>query len=153
MEDQLKHQLQIDPQENTLEYINNMQAAHGGKFIIMLDGFAELILKKEDKNRLFDNIINLICSLEDFKNIKLMMSLRSTTWMRFYERIRHSSFLKSKWFPGNYFNLHELSNVPPLTEKEVDIIISKINYLDNKEINPRLKAQLKFPLHIQLYIS
>lgn len=151
MEDLLKLQLQLDPAENTLEYINNIQAAHGGKFIIMLDGFAELILNKEDKNRLFDNIINLICSLEDYKNIKLMMSLRSTTWMRFYERIRHSSFLKSKWFPGNYFNLHELSNVPPLTEKEVDVIISKINYLDNKEINPRLKAHLKFPLHIQLY--
>ncbi|WP_158798322.1 hypothetical protein [Pedobacter sp. L105] len=151
LEEQLKIQLQIDPKENTLEYINTLQSIHGGKFIIIIDGFAELVLRKEEKTLLFDNIINLICSLEDYKNIKLILSMRSTTWTRFYERMRHSSFLKSKWFPGNYFNLHELSNVPPLSEKEVDIIISRINYLDKKEINPRLKSQLKFPFHIQLY--
>lgn len=151
LEEQLKIQLEIDPKENALQYINSVQSAHSGKFIIVIDGFAELVLKKEEKTLLFDNIINLICSLEDYKNIKLVMSMRSTTWTRFYERMRHSAFLKSKWFPGNYFNLHELSNVPPLSEKEVDIIISKINYLDQKEINPRLKSQLKFPFHIQLY--
>jgi hypothetical protein len=151
LEEQLKLLLQIDSNENVLSYINRLQGIHGGKFIIIIDGFAELVLKKEDKTILYDSIINLICSLEDCRNIKLIMSMRSTTWTRFYDRMRHSSFLKAKWFPGNYFNLHELSNVPPLSEKEVDIIISKINYLDKKEINPRLRAQLKFPFHIQLY--
>ncbi|SEA87133.1 NACHT domain-containing protein [Pedobacter hartonius] len=151
LEEQLKLHLQIDTSENVLNYINRIQGTHGGKFFVIIDGFAELILKKEDKTILYDNIINLICSLEDFRNIKLVMAMRSTTWTRFYDRMRHSSFLKAKWFPGNYFNLHELSNVPPLSEKEVEIIISKINYLDKKEINPRLKAQLKFPFHIQLY--
>jgi len=151
LEEQLKQQLNIGPNENALEYINEVQNINNGKFIIIIDAFGELVLKKEDKNLLFDSIINLICSLEDFKNIKLIMSMRSTSWTRFYDRIRHSSFMKSKWFPGNYFNLHELSNVPPLSEKEVEIIISKINYLDNKEVNPRLKSQLKFPFHIQLY--
>lgn len=151
LEEQLRTQLQIEDKENILEYINTVQSIHGGKFVIMIDGFAELIIKKEDKNILFDSIINLICSLEDCKNIKLMMSMRSTTWTRFYDRMRHSSFLKSTWFPGGNFNLQELSNVPTLSEREVDIIITKINYLDTKQINPRLKAQLKFPFHIQLY--
>jgi len=151
LEEQLKLHLQIDTSENILSYINRVQGTHGGKFFIIIDGFAELVLKREDKTILYDSIINLICSLEDFRNIKLVMAMRSTTWTRFYDRMRHSSFLKTKWFPGNYFNLHELSNVPALSEKEVEIIISKINYLDKKEINPRLKAQLKFPFHIQLY--
>lgn len=151
LEDVLKEQLQVPGKENVLDYINRIQSAHGGKFIIIIDGFAEFVLSKEEKNILFDNVINLICSLEDYKSIKLVMSMRSTMWTRFYDRMRHSSFLKTKWFAGNYFNLNELSNVPPLSEKEVDIIISKINYLDNKEINPRLKTQLKFPFHIQLY--
>jgi hypothetical protein len=151
LDEQLRSQLQIDTKENVLDYINKVQNGHGNKFMIIIDGFAEFVLSREDKNLLFDNIINFICSLEDYKNIKLMLSMRSTMWTRFYDRMRHSSFLKSKWFPGNYFNLNELSNVPPLSEKEVDIIISKINYVDNKEINPRLKSQLKFPFHIQLY--
>jgi len=151
IEEQLKTHLQLDIQESALTHIDNLQEKHGGKFLLIIDGFADLILNKEDKNILYDNLINLICSLEDCKNIKLMLSLRSTSWIRFFDRMRHSSFLKAKWFPGNYFNLHELSNVPPLSEKEVDTIMSKINYLDNKEINPRLKSQLKFPFHIQLY--
>jgi len=151
LEEQLKVQLNIGANENVLEYINEIQKLNNGKFIIIIDAFGELVLKREEKNLLFDSIINLICSLEDYKNIKLIMSMRSTSWTRFYDRIRHSSYMKSKWFPGNYFNLHELSNVPPLSEKEVEIIISKINYLDKKEINPRLKSQLKFPFHIQLY--
>lgn len=151
LEEQLKLHLQIETNENVLQYIDRLQGAHGGKFFIIIDGFAELVLKKEDKTTLYDSIINLICSLEDCQHIKLIMAMRSTTWTRFYDRMRHSSFLKNKWFPGNYFNLHELSNVPPLSEKEVEIIISKINYLDHKEVNPRLKAQLKFPFHIQLY--
>ncbi|CAM4131593.1 hypothetical protein SAMN06265348_103120 [Pedobacter westerhofensis] len=151
IEEKLKLQMQIETDENVLQYINHIQARNDGKFFLVIDGFSELMMKKEDKTILYDSIINLICSLEDCRNIKLVMSMRSTTWTRFYDRMRHSSFLKAKWFPGNYFNLHELSNVPPLSEKEVEIIISKINYLDKKEINPRLKAQLKFPFHIQLY--
>lgn len=151
IEEQLREQLQITSKESVLDYINNVQAIRGGKFVIIIDSFSELILKKEEKNILFDSIINLVCSLEDCKHVKLMMSMRSTTWTRFYDRMRHSSFLKSSWFAGNHFNLQELSNVPPLTEKEVGIIISKIDYLDDKQINPRLKAQLKFPFHIQLY--
>jgi len=151
IEEQLRSQLQIGANENVLDYINKLQIQRGSKFIIIIDGFGELVLKKEDKNILFDSLINLICSLEEYKNIKLILSMRSTSWIRFYDRVRHSSYMKSKWFCGNYFNLNELSNVPPLSEKEVDIIVSKINYLDNKEINPRLKNQLKFPFHIQLY--
>ncbi|WP_448636407.1 hypothetical protein [Pedobacter panaciterrae] len=77
--------------------------------------------------------------------------MRSTTWIKFYDRIRHSAYLKTKWFPGNYFNVNDVSNVPPLTEKEVDLILTKINKIDPKGINSKLKAQLKFPFHIQLY--
>jgi hypothetical protein len=151
MEEQLRIKLNIEPNVNVLEYINEMQTINNGKFIIIIDAFGEMVLKKEEKNLLFDSIVNLICSLEDYKNIKLILSMRSTSWIRFYERIRHSSFIKSKWFPGNYFNLHELSNVPPLSEKEVETIVANINHLGNTEVNPRLKSQLKFPFHIQLY--
>lgn len=152
LEDQLKVQLKIDPKENTLDYINRAQAAQGGKFIIIIDAFGELMLKKDEKGLLYDNIVNFICSLEDYKNIKLVLSMRSTAWTRFYNRVRHSSYMKSKWFSGNYFNLNDLSNVPPLSEKEVDTIISRINSTGKyREIGPKLKAQLKFPFHIQLY--
>lgn len=150
-EDQLKMQLGIQHKESLLEHIQENYSQTGKKFIIVLDGFSELIIKKDLKKQLFESIISFICSIENVDCIKLVMSMRSTTWMRFYDCIRHSAFLKSKWFTGNYFNQNEVSNVPPLTGKEVDQIISKINQSDVYELNPKLKSQLKFPLYIQLY--
>ncbi|WP_370583075.1 hypothetical protein [Pedobacter sp. MC2016-24] len=150
-EDQLKSLLGIHPKENLIGYIDNNYKATKGKFVIFLDGFSDITLKRDLKKQLFESIINFICTLENVETIKMVMSMRSTTWTRFHEMIRHSAYLKSKWFPGNYFNPSEISNVPELTEKEIDMIISKMNHSAMQELSPKLKAQLKFPFHIQLY--
>lgn len=150
-EDQLKTLLNIPKKDSLLKYIEQNYQQTKGKFVIILDGFSELTLKKELKKQLFESIINFICSIEHTEAVKLVLSMRTTIWIRFYDSIRHSAYLRTKWFQGNYFNNTEISNVPPLTEKEVDLIISNIDGLNVKEINPKLKAQLKFPFHIQLY--
>lgn len=150
-EDQLKTLLNIPKKESLIHFIEQNYQQSKGKFVIFIDGFSELTLKKDLKKQLFDSLINFICSIENIDCIKLVMSMRSTYWIRFYELIRHSAYLKSKWFAGNYFNVSEISNVPPLTEKEVDLIVSRIDGKEVTEINPKLKAQLKLPFHIQLY--
>ena len=150
-ETQIKSILGLNSSETLLSLASKNYHQTGGKLLIFLDGFSEIILKRDLKNQLFDSIIDFICSIEESNSIKLVMSMRSTTWARFYDRIRPSNFLKKKWFQGNYFNLNDASNVPPLTEKEVDLIIRKIDHLDHEKVNPRLKTQLKFPFHIQLY--
>ncbi|MNK31207.1 hypothetical protein D3C87_496340 [compost metagenome] len=150
-EDQLKTLLNIPKKESLISFIEENYKNSNGKFVIFIDGFSELTLKKDLKKQLFDSLINFICSVEDIECIKLVMSMRSTYWIRFYELIRHSAYLKTKWFAGNYFNVAEISNVPPLTEKEVDLILSRIDGKPVTDINPKLKAQLKLPFHIQLY--
>ncbi|WP_205945885.1 NACHT domain-containing protein [Pedobacter hiemivivus] len=150
-EDQLKTLLNIPKKESLINFIQENYKNTKSKFVIFIDGFSELTLKKDLKKQLFDSLINFICAIEDIECIKLVMSMRSTYWIRFYELIRHSAYLKSKWFAGNYFNVSEISNVPPLTEKEVDLIVAKIDGKAVTEINPKLKAQLKLPFHIQLY--
>ncbi|TDO19617.1 NACHT domain-containing protein [Pedobacter duraquae] len=149
LEDQIKALLSLSDAESLIPYFKRNLI--NGKLIIIIDGFAELVLKRDLKNQLFDSLINFVCLLEDSVNIKMILSMRSTTWMRFYDRMRHSPFLRSAWFQGNYFNLNDVSNVPPLTEKELDQIFSKMNTGNKIELSPRLKAQLKFPFHIQLY--
>ena len=150
-EEHLKLQLGIHPKDTLIHYANKHHSQTGGKLVIFLDGFSELVLKRDLKKQLFESIINFICSIEDNNSIKLVMSMRSTTWIRFHDCIRHSAYLKTKWFQGNYFDSNDISNVPPLSEREVDLILSKIHHIKLEEVNPKLKAQLKFPLHIQLY--
>ncbi|WP_316819949.1 hypothetical protein [Pedobacter gandavensis] len=150
-EDRIKMQLGIPHHESLLEYINENHNANDKKFVIIIDGFSEVLVKRDLKRHMFENIISFICAIEHNEKIKVVMSMRSSTWMRFYDCMRHSAFLKSKWFTGNYFNHNEMSNVPPLTGKEIDRIIHRINQSDIDELNPKLKSQLKFPLYIQLY--
>lgn len=150
-EDQLKSLLGLPPKDSLITYADRHYAGSSGKLVIFLDGFSDITLKRDLKKQLFESIINFICTIETVDSIKLVLSMRSTTWTRFYEMIRHSAYLKSKWFPGNYFNPSEISNVPELTEKEIDMIIAKIDHVNVQDLSPKLKAQLKFPFHIQLY--
>src|SRR5215217_4354746 len=150
-EEQLKSQLGIQPKDSLITSATKNFETSGGKLIIFIDGFSDLDFKRELKKQLFESIINFICAIENNQAIKLVMGMRSTTWIRFYNEMRHSAFLRTKWFPGSYYNPSAVSNIPPLTEKEVDQILLKINPLEDTEINPKLKDQLKFPFHIQLY--
>jgi len=150
-EEQLKLQLGIQSKDSLITSATQNYETSGGKLIIFMDGFSDLDFKRELKKQLFESIINFICAIENNKAIKLLMSMRSTTWIRFYNEIRHSSFLRAKWFPGSYYNPNMISNIPPLTEKEIDQILLKVNPKEELDTNPRLKDQLKFPFHIQLY--
>jgi hypothetical protein len=151
IETQLKSMLGISSSDTLINYVERNYNHNQKKLIIFLDGFSEIMLLRDTQSEILTGIIDFICAIENSKVIKLVMNMRSTTWTRFYDRIRGSNYLKKKWFPGNYFNLSDSSNVPPLTEKEVDLIIRKIDHIDYKTINPRLKRQLKFPFHVQLY--
>eukprot|EP01132_Coremiostelium_polycephalum_P020446 gene20446-24287_t len=134
LEEQVRTALGISHKKDLFSYLHQLHQNNGGKFILIIDGFAEMVLNKEKKNQLFDSILSFICALDNTELIKVVLSMRSNTWIRFYERMRHSSYLKASWFQGNYFD-----------------IISNTGHFDTERINPKLKAQLKFPFHIHLY--
>lgn len=150
-ESRLKTLLGITDTESLIELAYENFRQSGEKLIIFLDGFSEMSLARELKKQLFEEIIDFICAIGENSHIKLVMSMRSTTWTRFFDHMRYSAFLKKKWFSGNYFNVGDVSNVPPLTEREVDSIMSKISLRGGQELSQRLKSQLKYPFHIELY--
>jgi len=151
LEAQIRAELGISAKKDLFGYLHEQHQARGGKFVLIIDGFADLALKKDIKNQLFDSILNFICALDSTNLVKVVLSMRSTSWIRFYERMRHSAYLRANWFQGNYFDVNDVSNVPPLTEREVEQIISNTGHFDLENINPKLKTQLKFPFHIHLY--
>ncbi|MHA4894216.1 NACHT domain-containing protein [Pedobacter sp. PWIIR3] len=152
LDEHLKNVLGIKQDADLIAYLNDI-AKDKGKFFLIIDGFTDLVVKRDMKSQLFDEIINFICALDHSPSIKLIMNMRPTMWIRFYEKIRHSAYLKSTWFPGNYYNPNDVSNVPPLTEDELQEIIRNTGYTDFRSINPNLKTQLKFPFHIPLFFQ
>jgi len=151
LEDYLKARLSIHPGKSLVDYANENYSTSGGKLLIFLDGFSELVLKAENNILLFDSLINFICTIEDNNSIKLVLSMRTTTWIKFYECISPSAYLRSKWFRGNYFNPNEVTNVPQLSDKEVDLILEQNAHLNAGVIDAKLKKQLRLPLQIQFY--
>lgn len=146
----LKNIIGIPQSTDLINYLKKINT-QGNKFFLIIDGFAELILDRESKTQLLNDLVDFICMLDEDSEIKMIMSMRSTIWVRFYEKIRHSAYLKKSWFKGNYYNAHDVSNVPPFTEDELKEITENTGNENYGKINPELKAQLKFPFHIHLY--
>jgi hypothetical protein len=151
LEDRIKLKLGLYHSINLIDYFNEQWKTNGIKFVLIIDGFSELVINKTTKPRIFDSIIGFIANIGQDDSIKLILSMRSITWSRFHEKIRHSHFFKSKWFSGSHFNPSDNSNIPPLTEIEVEKIFKKMSSTEFSKVSESLKLQLKFPFHIQWY--
>ncbi|TCC91698.1 hypothetical protein EZ428_08035 [Pedobacter frigiditerrae] len=149
LEDKVKAKIGLHPGTDLNSFFNEQYKKFGIKLNIIIDGFSELVINKTSKLKIFDNILNLISSIGDNNSIKLILSMRSAKWIEFYESFKNVAYLKNKWFAGSY--LTDNSNVPPLTEVEVEQIFNKISPTDFSKISESLKSHLKFPFQIQWY--
>ncbi|TZF82048.1 hypothetical protein FW774_15245 [Pedobacter sp. BS3] len=151
IESWINEQLGFSINQSFIDYFNQHPDECRGKIVLIMDGFDEILFRKDQISHLFDSLTNFICANDSNKWLKIILSMRSITWITFYDRIRHSAYLKSQWFCGNYFQLDDFSNVPPLTDKEITQIVTKIDHVELDKINPKLWSQFKYPFYIQLY--
>ncbi|MCD0488665.1 hypothetical protein LPB86_10510 [Pedobacter sp. MC2016-14] len=152
-EDQLKSQLGIAKKDSLIKYANEHYEATGGKLIVFIDGLVELALKQDKITALFDTIINFIVKIGQQKSIKLVMSMRSNTWTNFKSCMLKQHGLEQKWFKGAHYNENEISNVPLLTEDEIDQVLSGLGLAALADLQPKLRTQLSFPFYMQPYIE
>ena len=147
----IKTKLVINKNTDLIEYFNEQYQNNQIKLIVIIDGFSELLANRVSKPKVFEKIVNFLVKIDQSQSIKLVLSMRTTTWNRFYEMIRSADFLNKMWFRGSYFSLNEKANVPALTSEEIEEIFNKISPLKHVELSGNLKAQFKFPYHIQWY--
>ena len=133
-----------------IDYFRGKPEQIKGKVFIVMDGVDNFLTKKDFRSQ-FNYFTDFICLLEGVSWVKLIFSMRSISWSEFHENIRRSAFLKSKWFPGNYFVAGDFSNVPHLTDKEICKILKGLPRIDVDKITPKLKSQFKFPFYIQTF--
>lgn len=151
IEDVIKIKLGIHQYTDLIAYFNEQYQINQRKLIVIIDGFPELLVNKVSKPQIFEKIINLISEIDDSSSIKLILSMRSTMWNRFYQQIKSRAFITKKWFKGSYYNLNDNSNIPALTVYETEEILKKISPFEKITISEKLKDQLKFPFHIYWY--
>lgn len=142
--------LGINTLETFIDYFNHIYKVSGRKLVLIFDSFYDLCQKSGAKVRMFNSIVQLLVNIEDNESIKLVLSMRTYIWRRFFDTVRHSIYLKSKWFTGSYYRSVEQTNVPLLTLAEIDQLLSKIN-IDEAQLPNASKSELKYPSNFSFF--
>ncbi|KQC00756.1 hypothetical protein [Pedobacter sp. Hv1] len=150
-ETEIKKRLNISKSRNLIPALNNHYEKTGNKFVIIIDSFHELFIANKEKSKIFEIIISWLCEIEDSSAIKLVLSMRSYYWVRFYSLMRNSHYLRQKWYSGSYYNHEQASNVPKFTIEEVDLVLNNIDHKAQKKLDLKVKSKLKYPYYFKFY--
>lgn len=151
LEDRIKSKIGLAEHTDLTDYFSQQYQRNGSKLLIFIDSFSELLINNIAKPVIFDKLINLICSIGQSEGIKVIFTMRSNMWSRFFDRIRNMPLVLEKWFPGLCFDIRDQSNIPPLALEEIDNILSKIDPEKSRYLPQDLKSKLKYPFFIQWY--
>jgi hypothetical protein len=151
LEDRIKSKIGLEKHNDLASYFSEQNQRNGTKLLIFIDSFSELLINNISKPIIFDKLINLICSIGQSDSIKVIFTMRSNMWNRFFDRIRNMPLVLEKWFPGLCFDIRDQSNIPPLALEEIETILSKIDPEKSQSLTQDLKLKLKYPFFIQWY--
>lgn len=152
LEDELKKLLGISSPQSLISYFDDWHLKNGAKLNIFLDiCFDHQHVKW--KQKIFDSIIQLLCDIEDSDSVKIVLNMRSYIWRRFFETIRHSYYLKSKWYTGSYYRLKHQANIPVFTDTEIDQWLTKIDAPLDLAKTAEMKSHFKHPFHLEYYFQ
>ena len=143
----IKNKLGIDPALDLVEYIDHN--CKNSKFVIFLDGFSRVKVKSNIKIHLFEKVHRFIEEIGNSR-VQLVMGIRSADWAIFTKGTSYLTLFKRKWYPGDYFDPENNSNVPPLGQDEIEQILTSINGFDTI-LQEELKPCLEVPLYLQSY--
>lgn len=122
-----------------------------GRFILFVDGIDEY-LSEENYLRIF---IDFLHSIEENSFLKIILVLRTNTWVNLQPAISGSAFLTNSWYKGIFYNNDTHSNVPALSVEEILFTLSNIERktIFKNQVSPALLAQLKIPFLLQAYYN
>lgn len=122
-----------------------------GRFVLFIDGIDEYLAKAN----YFKIFIDFLYSLEENSFLKIVLGLRTNTWVNLQPAITGSAYLTKSWYKGIFYNTDVLSNVPALTEEEILFTLSNIEgkNIEKSNVNAALLTQFKMPFWLQVYFK
>lgn len=135
-------------------YFSENPEAVGGRMILVLDGFDEIMQKDELLFAFFERLCDFISLNQQNKWFKIIFSVRTSTWSGLCSDLRRSGFISRFWYLGAGTRVAEMSNVEALRPAEVTDILGRLYAGRSGGSQPVLKRelldQLSNPFYIQL---
>ncbi|RYY07941.1 MAG: hypothetical protein EOP43_01725 [Sphingobacteriaceae bacterium] len=123
------------------------------KFYLIVDGFDEYMFKQDQYISFFNQLIDIVSFYSKYSWFKIILTMRSSTWLNYKYLIREQPLLSEKWFNGFMLDENKSTNVLPFDTDEILAISRNINPNLKSEFLPsaELIKNLSYPLFLQFY--
>ncbi len=135
--------------DNDINTLFDIKQRKNSNFYLVIDGFDEHMFKSEQFKVLLNHIIDIFSFYQLHKWFKLVLSMRSATWVNNRHEFENNS---DKWFtnfkPGDF-----CINVPLFSVQEIKELCRKINPSIQNFIALDIAENFNHPLYFQFYYS
>ncbi|MGI4751541.1 MAG: hypothetical protein ACRYFB_12985 [Janthinobacterium lividum] len=131
-------------EENESEKVN---------FYLIIDGFDEFRFKQDQYLAFFNQLIDIISYYSKYSWFKIILTMRSSTWINSKYIIQENPVLWEKWFNGFMLDENQTTNVLPFDTNEILTLSHNINpQIKSSELpSIELIQKLSYPLFFQLF--
>lgn len=149
----MQEQLGPGKKFNFLEHFRQHPSEVKGKLVLMVDGFDEHIYDISELDNVFQKVTDLLGYFRGLGWLKIVFSLRTSTWRLLQERISQSESLIQTWFSGVFYQKEVKSNIAPLNPKEVSLVLKGIQGQSGVVLkeSDELLDLFGYPFYIYLY--
>lgn len=132
-------------------YFKNNKEKKKGNFVVIFDGIDEYL----EEERFFKTLIDILYSIEENNFLKIILSLRTSNWIKISPYVSKSSFLTKYWYKGLFYDEEHLTNLPPLNHEEILFTLNQKfqKKLTINDIDPDLLNLFKTPFWLQEFYS
>jgi hypothetical protein len=133
--------------DKDISILFDLKQRKDGKFYLIIDGFDEHMLKNDQFRITLDNLVNLLSFHESNDWFKLILTVRTATWINNRHEFNNGD---DKWFTGFHHD-DSCINVPLFSIAEIKELCLKINPAIQNFIALDIAESFNHPLFFQFY--
>ncbi|RYE37039.1 MAG: hypothetical protein EOP42_01160 [Sphingobacteriaceae bacterium] len=122
-------------------------------FYLIIDGFDEFRFKPDQYLIFFNQLIDIISYYSKYPWFKIVLTMRSSTWLNYKYLVEEQPELYEKWFTGFMLDENHTNNFLPFDTDEILTLTHKINPQSKSNLLPAVELiqKLSYPLFFQLF--
>lgn len=138
---------------NFLEYFRRRPDQVEGKLVLVMDGLDDYFYERAQLDDAFEKVIHLLGYVNKEKWLKIVLSLRTSTWHILQQKFEQTEQLKRSWFPGISYQENLKSNMPVLNKREIMTILHSFHKETGTMLYPcqALFSLFTNPYYLSLY--
>lgn len=134
--------------DNDIATLFDREQKKGGNFFLVIDDLDESIYKPEQFKLLLNQLLDIFSLYQSAPWFKLILTMRSSTWINNKHDIDNGN---NKWFKGFIGNEQWATNIPLYNLQEIKELCLNINPAAKDPIAVDLADDFNHPLYFQFY--